>query len=182
MRSHFIEQVGQVGDFRLAGAVEHDGLAVGESRCHEHIFRASYGYFVENNLPAAQAFCAGFDVAVILNNGCTQTFQTFDVEVDGASADGAASRKRDASATTAGDQRAENQRRSTHSLDQFVGCLGRCQVAATNRGAMLGAPVTEFDFSSHGREQLARGFDVADLGNIFQDHRFFGEESSGHRG
>ena len=147
------------------------------------IFGAGYGYFVENNPPRhAGVLRFGFDVAVILNNGCTQTFQTFDVEVDGASADGTATRQRDASApAAAGDQRAENQRRGTHRLDQFVGCLGQCQVAATNRGAMLGAPITEFDFSSHGREQLARGFNVADLGNIFQDHRFFGEEGSGHR-
>src|SRR5689334_21033887 len=35
--SHFVEQVGEVFDLRLAGAVLEDCLAVGESCCHEQI-------------------------------------------------------------------------------------------------------------------------------------------------
>ena len=46
---------------------------------------------------------------------------------------------------------------------------------------MLGAAVSQFDFGAHGREQLARGLDVAHLRNIFQDYRFIGEQGSGHR-
>ena len=47
---------------------------------------------------------------------------------------------------------------------------------------MLGASVAEFDLGAHGGEQLARGFDVAHLRNVFEDDRFVGEQSGGHAG
>ena len=47
---------------------------------------------------------------------------------------------------------------------------------------MLGASVAEFDFGSHGGQQVALSNDVANLGNVFEDHRFVGEKGRGHRG
>jgi hypothetical protein len=47
---------------------------------------------------------------------------------------------------------------------------------------MLSASVTEFDFRSHSSKQLARGFDVAYLRNVFENDRFFGEKSRSHGG
>ena len=55
LRSHFIQQIGEVGDFRLARAVLQDGLAVGESRGHEQVFGAGDGDLVENNFCAFEA-------------------------------------------------------------------------------------------------------------------------------
>jgi len=46
---------------------------------------------------------------------------------------------------------------------------------------MLSAAVPEFDFSSHGGQELARGLDVAHLRNVFEDDRFVREQSGGHR-
>ena len=40
---------------------------------------------------------------------------------------------------------------------------------------MMRASIAEFDFRAHGRQQLARGFDVAHLRNVFQHDRFIGE-------
>jgi hypothetical protein len=51
-----------------------------------------------------------------------------------------------------------------------------------NGGAMLGAAVAEFDFGSHGGEEVARSFNVAYLRNVFEDDRFVGEQGSGHAG
>ena len=45
---------------------------------------------------------------------------------------------------------------------------------------MLRASVAEFDFGAHGGEQAARGFDVAHLGNVFENDRLFGEQGGGH--
>ncbi len=45
---------------------------------------------------------------------------------------------------------------------------------------MLGATVSQFDFCAHGGEQLARGFDVAHLRDVFEDDRLVGEERGGH--
>ena len=47
---------------------------------------------------------------------------------------------------------------------------------------MLGAPVSELNFRTHGGQEPARGLDVAHLRDIFEDDRFFGEQSGGHGG
>ncbi len=55
LRSHFIQQIGQVGDFGFAGAVLQNGFSVGESRGHQQVFGAGDGDPVENNFSAFQA-------------------------------------------------------------------------------------------------------------------------------
>jgi hypothetical protein len=45
---------------------------------------------------------------------------------------------------------------------------------------VLGAAVSEFDFGAHGRQELASSLNVADLGNVFEDYRFVGQQSRGH--
>ena len=54
------------------------------------------------------------------------------------------------------------------------------ELGGANRGAVLGAPVAEFDLSAHGSQQPALGLDIAHLRNIFQDHRLVGEQGRGH--
>ena len=76
-------------------------------------------------------------------------------------------------------QRTENERRGAHGLDQFVGGLGRCQIATADRGAMLGTTVAEFDLGTH-RSQLARRLYIAHLRNVFQDDGFVGQNGGSH--
>ena len=45
---------------------------------------------------------------------------------------------------------------------------------------MLGAAIAQFHLGAHGRQQFALGLDVAHLGNVFQDDRFFGKQGGGH--
>ena len=116
-----------------------------------------------------QAVGWGFDVAVVLGDGRAQLFESLDVQVDGTAADGAAAGQRDAGEAAAGDERAEDERGGAHGLDEFVRSFGVGEIRAVNGGAVLGAAVAEFDFGAHGGEQVARGFDVADLGNVFED-------------
>ena len=52
--AHGVEQLGQVGDFGFAGAILHDGLALGERGGHEQVFGASDRDFVEDNLRALE--------------------------------------------------------------------------------------------------------------------------------
>ena len=52
--AHGVEQRGEVSDFRLAGAILHDGLALGERGGHQHVFGAGDGNFVENNFGATK--------------------------------------------------------------------------------------------------------------------------------
>ena len=47
---------------------------------------------------------------------------------------------------------------------------------------MLRASVAEFDFGAHGGQQVARGLDVANLGNVFENDGLIGEQGCGHAG
>ena len=49
-------------------------------------------------------------------------------------------------------------------------------------GAVMRAAVAQFNFGAHGSEKVARGLNVANLRNIFQDHRLIGQQSGGHAG
>ncbi len=108
--------------------------------------------------------------------------ESLDVQVDGAGSDGAAAGKRNAGVAAAGYQRAEHQRGGAHGLDEFVGGFGGVEFGAVDGGAVLGASVAEFDFGAHGGEQVARGLNVADLRNIFEDDGLIGEQGGGHAG
>ncbi len=47
---------------------------------------------------------------------------------------------------------------------------------------MLGAAVSQLDFGAHGGEQATRRFNVADLGNVFEDNSVFGKQGGSHAG
>jgi hypothetical protein len=53
-RAHGDEQLGEIDDFGLAGAVFEQGFAFGEDRGHEQIFGAGDGDAIEDNVRAAQ--------------------------------------------------------------------------------------------------------------------------------
>ena len=129
-----------------------------------------------------QAIRAGLNVAMLLRDLRAESFESLDVQIDGAGSDGASAGKGNAGASAARDQRPEHQRGGAHGLDQFVGSFGRGEIFAMDGGAMVRASVAEFDFGSHGGEQVARGLDVAYLRNVFEDDRLIGEQGGGHAG
>ena len=45
---------------------------------------------------------------------------------------------------------------------------------------MMRAAIAQFHFCAHGGQQLAGGFDVAYIGDIFQHHRFVGKQGRRH--
>ncbi len=182
LRSHFIEQRGQVGDFRLAGAILHDGLALGQRSGHEQVFGAGHSNFVKDDFRPPQPGGAGLNISMILRDLCAQGFEPLDVHVDGTASNGTAAGQRNPRPPTAGHQWPQHQRGGTHCLHQLVGSLGAGQSFAVNRGAMMSAPKAEFDVGSHGGEQVARGLDVAHLRNIFEDDGFVREQGRGHAG
>src|SRR6267154_4413797 len=97
--AHFGEQRSQVRDFGFAGAIFHDGLALGQSGCHHQIFSAGNGDLVENNMTAVQPLRAGFYIAMLLLDSSAETFQAFDMEIDGTGANGTTAGLRDTGAS-----------------------------------------------------------------------------------
>src|SRR6478752_4415920 len=141
-RAHLGEQRGQVNDLRLARAVFHDGFTLGQGCGHHEVFSSGDGDPVKNNVAAAQAAGAGFNVAMLLLDGGAQAFQAFDMEIDRPGANGAAAGLGDTGASAARKQRSQDQRGSAHGLYQFISSFRVDQVAAGNRGAMGSAAVT----------------------------------------
>ena len=95
LRSHFVEQVGKIGDLGFARAVLQNSLAFGEGRGHQQVFCAGDRNFVENNFRAFEALGRGFDVSMFLCNLRAKAFKSFDVQVDRSSANRAAAGKRE---------------------------------------------------------------------------------------
>ena len=180
--AHGVEQGGEVGDFGLAGAVLEEGVAIGEGCDHEEVFGAGDGDLVEDDVRAVEAVGAGFEVAVVLGDGGTHSFEALDVQVDGTAADGASAGHGDARDAGAGDERAEDEGVGAHGFDDLVLGDGVGEDGAADVGAVLGAAVAKIDLGAHGGEQAALGLDVADLGDVLQDDFVFGEDGGGHAG
>src|SRR5450631_643127 len=98
----------------------------------------------------AEAIGAGFEIAVLLGDGGAHFFETLDVEVDGAAADGTSTGHGDAGHSCAGDERAENKRAGAHGLDNFVAGNGVGESAATNGDAIVCTALARSDFGAHG--------------------------------
>src|SRR5262249_37050205 len=73
---HLVEEVGEVGYFGFASAILKHGLTLGQSSCHEYVFRAGHSNPVKSDLGASQAVGAGFDVTMILLDLCAQALQS----------------------------------------------------------------------------------------------------------
>ena len=119
---------------------------------------------------------------MILGDGGAHGFEALDVEIDGASADGAASGHGDACDAGAGDEGAEDEGTGAHGFDDLVLGDGVGEDGALDVGAVLGASIASLDLGSHAGEELALGLDVLDLGDVFEDDFIFGEDGGGHAG
>jgi hypothetical protein len=119
---------------------------------------------------------------VFLRDLCAETLETFDVEIDGSLSDGATAGQRNPGVAATGHEWAQDQRGGAHGFNQLVGGFRSGECKAVNGRAMLGPPVSEFDFGAHGSQEVACGLDVAHLGNVFEDDRLIGEQSGGHAG
>jgi hypothetical protein len=124
----------------------------------------------------------GLKVAVLLNDDRAHFFQALDVEVDGATADGATAGHSDASCAGAGDKRTENQRAGAHGLDDLITRYGIRECAAADCRAVTAFSLAQFDSSPHGSEQPAFGFDVAHLGDVLESNLVFSKDGRSHAG
>ena len=52
LRAHFVQEIGKVSDFRLAGAILQNRFALRQSRGHQQIFSAGDSDLVKDNLSA----------------------------------------------------------------------------------------------------------------------------------
>ena len=74
--THFDQKVGQIDNFRFPRGILNHSLATSQRGGHQNIFGAGDGNAVKHDVCAAQAIGGGgFDVAVVLRDDGTQTFE-----------------------------------------------------------------------------------------------------------
>ena len=132
-RAHRDQHLGEVVDLGLLRRVLEDRLALGERRRHQQVLGAGDGDHVGRDARALQAPGAGDDVAVLDDDLGAHRLQPLDVLVDRPRADRAAAGQRDARLAEAREQRAEDEDRRAHRLDELVRRLVRGHAVGAQR-------------------------------------------------
>ena len=144
------EEIREVDDFGFPGGVLQHGFTVGEHSRHQKVLGAGDRHRIEDNVPALQPVGPGLDEAVLHYDAGAERLQAGDVEIDGTSADRAATRQRDVGLPESRDQRSEHQDRRAHRLDEFI---GRGAVGHFARVDLDIQPVVDRDLHSQGLQQ-----------------------------
>ncbi len=183
VRAHFAEEMDEIGDFRLAGAIFERGDTVGEGGGHEDIFRAGHGDFFENDVRAFEAAAVGhlrLDVTVFGGNVRTHFFERNQVQIHGPCADGAAARQGDVRHARAGDGGPKREDGSAHGFDKFVGG-NRIVEGLRFDGVSMRGEFRDRNFGRHERQQFRHGYDVAHLRDVMEDDRLRRKQGGGHQ-
>jgi len=180
MRAHRVEAVGEVGDLRLARGVGEDGAAFGEAGRHQQVLRRADRDEGKHDGGAAQpAGDAAVDIAGVEAEAGAHLLQPLEVQIDGAGADGAASRHGDARLAHARQQRTEHEDRRAHLAHDVVGRLGAGDGAAERQRA----PVIADGFHRDAvlGEEGAHGLDVGEPRHVGENEALVGEQAGGHQ-
>ena len=120
---HLDQELAEVGDLGLEGAVAEDGLALGQGGGHDQVLGPGHRLLLELDGRARELVGLGLDVAVLEADGRPELLQAADVEVDRPRADGAAAGQGDDGLAEAGQERAEDEDGRPHGPDELVGGL-----------------------------------------------------------
>ena len=185
-RPHRDEERREVDDLGLAGGVLDRRDAAGEGRCEHHVLGAGDGDLREADrgageppAPGADARDVRVDVALLDGDARPHRLERHDVEVDGADADGAAARERDARLAEAGEERAEDEDGGAHRPDEVVGGLGGDDAGGVERD---GPRRLARNRDAHAGEELLHRPDVGDGGKTVEGDGAFGEKGGGEVG
>jgi hypothetical protein len=176
LRAHCRQECCELDDLRLARGILDDGLAGGAGRGHQQILSTRHGHRVEHEPCTVELLRTRADIPIVDRDRRTHRAQAHDVQIHGPSADSAAARQRHIGMAISTEQRAQDQDRRAHRLDELV---RREKLLDTRRisddaafGAMLGR-------DAHALQQLQRRRDVVQLGHVADRHRAFGEQRGG---
>ena len=174
-RTHRDQQFGQVADFGLLGRVLEQGLTIGQRGGHHQVLSTGDRDHVGGDAGSAQASGLGQDVTVLDADLGTHRLQALDVLVDRPRADRAAPGQRYPRVSTAREQRAQHQDRSTHGLDQIVGRFGRRDLAGVQCHRVAGRSLGDH---THAPQQPEHRRDVLQLRHVVQQHRLVDQQRS----
>jgi len=176
-RAHGVEEVRQVDDLRLAGAVLKDGAALGHAGGHEQVLRAADGGKVEHDARADEPAANALNVAGVEDEPRAHALQRLQVQVHGPRADGAAAGQGHLGLAEQAQKRPKAQHRGAHGLHQVIGGLV-LQLAHLGRDHV----VLEGRLAAKDVQELEGGVDVAQAGHVGEAHRALGQQAGGEDG
>ncbi len=121
--AHFIQKVCQINDFGFFCGIFQICDAMCQNGSHHYVLRRSHTRKVEINRIAYQTLrsCCGFYISLLIvdGNDRSQSFQSFQVQVDRSCTDCTASRQRNLGSAFSGKQRSHYQNRCPHFVHKF---------------------------------------------------------------
>ena len=183
-RAHRHEAFGQIGDFRLARGVDQEGLALRQAGRHQQIFGGADRDRREGDLRAPQSFGgARIDIAFAQLDLGAEPLQPLYMEVDGAGADRATARQRYTRAPAACDERPEDEDRSPHLPNEFIGRGARCDVPRRqfdDVSRICALPASD-DRDPVLNQQVRHRGDIGENGDIRQGQGFRCQQRRSHQ-
>ena len=172
-RPHLHQELAEVGDLRLEGAVAEDGLALGQGGGHDQVLGSGHRLLLELDRRAGELVGLGLDVAVLEVDGRAELLEPVDVEVDGPRADGTAPGQGDDGLPEARQERAEDEDGRPHRPHQLVGGFVRGDLADPD---VEGVPL-DLVFGAQLFHQGEDGVDVLDQRDVRQMDVLAGEQA-----
>ena len=174
--AHGDQAAREINHLGFARGVFQHGGAVGQGSGHHQVLGAGHGDHVHHDARALQPLAAGVNVAVLDLDVGAHRLQAFDVNVDRARADGAATGQADACIAEARQRRAQHQDGGAHGFHHFVGGFLVRDGFAAQGDVVL---VVQRDAHAHVAEQGQHGADVLEMRHVRQFQRLGGEQAGG---
>ena len=177
IRAAHIQEVCQINNMGLLGAVFQNGLAL----CHhsgEHTVHGSaHADFIKEDMGTVQFLGTHGDHAIVHAVLCTQRAEHLEVLVDGAGAQIAAAGHGHLCLAKAGEQRTQEVVAGTHLAGQIVRDVGAVQVGGVD---LVGIAVQHLDAGTQGAQDLQADCHITDVRQVF-DHTDICRQNGGRQ-
>ncbi len=182
-RAHFLEHIGAVDHFRLAGGADEDGFALSERGSAHDVNGAKHGRplsAAEVHAAALEALTAGDfadDVTPFGAKFSAELLKAPDVKIHGAIANCAATGDGDLGASAGGNQGPQNADRSAHRLDDVIAGMRWFEIGDFNVQRSIA-----HHMAAQFANELDHGVDVGKPRHAMEARPAFGHQTGCHNG
>ena len=177
VRAHHIQKVGNVNNVGLFGHVFQHGLALGHHSRQHGVDGGAHRNGIEKHVLAAQAVGLHTDHTVFHRVLRAEGYKRLEVLVDGARAEITAAGHGHGGFAETAQQRAQKIIRGAHLARKLVGHTCGGDMGCVDLQRVL---VDDAHMRAHGAEDVHRGTDVADIGQVL-DHTFTACKNGGRQ-
>ena len=180
LRAHGIQAIGQVLNLRLARAILQLRCALRQHRCQHGVLGRAHRDKRKDDMAALEPArrCLGQHIAFFQRDPGAQCLHGFQVQVDRARADGAATRQGDFRLALARQKRAKHVEGGAHLAHQII---GRCRARKVR--SREAQPVAGLLFSLHAQmgQKVRHEARIRQARHVFQEQLAFGQQACRHQ-